>query len=254
MPCGERWSGFGPTDMPNLAIVAALEREVRPLIKSWHLSEKQYSGRNFRFFEHDRAVLVCGGIGAEAARRAAEAVIVLYHPAIVYSVGYAGSLDPTIGIGQVIHPARVIDTRDGSSVSIAGGNGVLATSGSVAHPTHKRTLRESFRAQAVDMEASAVARAAQARGIDFSAVKTISDEFEFELPDTERFVDPEGRFREAQFAFYVAIRPWLWQRVVRLARNSRTASRALCGELQKLIANPISAPVAPAQPSNPEVR
>ena len=240
--------------MPKLAIVAALQREVRPLVRGWRVSEKQHSGRNFRFFENGQTVLVCGGIGAEAARRAAEAVIGFYQPAIVYSVGYAGSLDPALGIGQLIRPARVIDTSDGSSVPIAGGKGVLVTSSTVASPSHKRSLRESFRAQAVDMEASSVARAAQARGIEFAALKAISDEFEFELPDTERFVDAAGRFREAQFAWHVAIRPWLWRRVTRLARGSRTASRALCDELQRLIANTILASAAPAQPSNTEVR
>jgi adenosylhomocysteine nucleosidase len=240
--------------MPRLAIVAALEREVRPLVKTWRVSEKQHSGRNFRFFEHEQAVLVCGGIGGEAARRATEAIIVLYQPAIVYSAGYAGSLDPAFGIGRLMRPARVIDTRDGSSVPIAGGEGVLVTSGSVATPSHKRTLRESFHAQAVDMEASSVARAAQARGIEFSTVKAISDEFEFELPDTEPFVDAEGRFLEARFALHVAIRPWLWPRVIKLMGNSAKGSRALCHELDKLISSRASAPAAPAQPSHPEVR
>ena len=60
--------------------MAALEREVRPLIKEWRADEKEIDGRRFRFFEKDDVVLVCGGIGAEAARRAAEAVIAIYAP------------------------------------------------------------------------------------------------------------------------------------------------------------------------------
>ena len=67
--------------MSKVAIVAALEREVRPLIREWRLSEKEINGRRFRFFEKDEVVVVCGGIGAEAARRAAEAVIASYAPA-----------------------------------------------------------------------------------------------------------------------------------------------------------------------------
>lgn len=238
--------------MPKIAIVAALEREVRPLVKGWRITEKQHSARNFRFFESNETVLVCGGIGAEAARRAAEAVIVLYQPAIVYSVGYAGSLDPAIGIGHLMRPARVIDTRDGSSVAIAGGEGVLVTAPGVASPGQKRTLCQSFAAQAVDMEAAAVGRAAQARGIAFSAVKAISDEFEFEFPATERFVDSQGRFLEARFALFVALRPWLWPRVIDLARNSRQATQALCREIQGLLDNDVSAPAA--HRANPEAR
>ena len=240
--------------MSKIAIVAALEREVRPLIKGWHVDEQQHSGREFRFFQSEKAVLVCGGIGAEAARRAAEAVIMLYQPGIVYSVGYAGSLDPALGVGEIMRPARIIDTRDGSSVAIAGGEGVLVTGGGVASPAQKRTLRDSFAAQAVDMEASAVARAAQARGIDFGVVKAISDAFDFALPANDGFVDSQGRFMEMRFATYVAVRPWLWGRVAKLARNSRKATRALCRALQELLDDKVSASSAHSQTSKTEAR
>jgi len=95
-------------------------------------------------------------------------------------------------------------------------------------------LRESFGARAVDMESAAVARAAEARGIAFEAVKVISDASDFKLPSMEQFVDPKGRFSEWRFAFFVAVRPWMWGRVIRLARNSSRASRALCAALRKL--------------------
>ena len=240
--------------MSRVAIVAALEREVQPLVKHWRVTERQHSGRSFRFFENENVALVCGGIGAEAARRAAEAVIVLYQPGIVYSSGYAGALDPAIGIGQVMRPGRVIDVGDGSSVPIAGGEGVLVSVGSVAGPVQKGKLRESFGAQAVDMEAAAVARAAAARGIEFAAIKAISDEFGFEFPGVDRFVDAEGRFLETRFAAFVAVRPWLWLRVIELAHNSRLASRALSEELQKLVGDELSSAAAGTQHTRTEAR
>jgi hypothetical protein len=64
----------------KIAMVAALEREVRPLVKGWRRVEREYLDRRFKFFESGQAVLVCGGIGAETARRATEAVIALYRP------------------------------------------------------------------------------------------------------------------------------------------------------------------------------
>ncbi|HLZ43590.1 MAG TPA: hypothetical protein VKQ11_21670 [Candidatus Sulfotelmatobacter sp.] len=239
--------------MSRVAIVAALEREVRPLVKGWHTTDRQHSGRDFLFFERDETVVVCGGIGAEAARRAAEALIVLYQPSIVYSVGYAGALDPAIGIGQVLRPSRIIDVRDGSSVAVAGGEGILVTVAGVASPAQKQTLRESFAAQAVDMEASAVARAAQARGVEFAAIKAISDALEFEFPSTERFVDADGRFLKARFAMFAAVRPRLWGRLIELARNSRRATRALCSELQGII-HKTAAPVAHAESTSIDAR
>jgi len=221
--------------MYKVALVAAMEREVRPLVKHWRAIDKDHSGRHFRFFEHEDVVAVAGGIGPEAARRAAEAVIVLYSPQTLFSVGYAGGLSSELKVGDVFRPARVIDAADCSSVLIAGGEGVLVSSATVVGASQKAKLREAFQAHAVDMEAAAVARAAQARGVEFFVVKAVSDEFDFELPSTERFVDADGHFREAGFALFVAIRPWLWPRMMRLARNGNCATRALCDELRRIV-------------------
>lgn len=232
--CGGRWNGFGRTDMSRVAIVAALEHEVRPLVRNWRTSEKEHSGRRFRFFENGEFVLVCAGIGAGAARRAAEAIIALYGPRTIYSVGFAGALDGSLKVGDTIRPERVVNAKDGSSVAIDGGHGVLVSFESIASPEQKRKLRESFSAQAVDMEAAAVAQAAEARGVAFAAAKAISDELDFAFPSMERFVDSDGQFSEARFGFYAAMRPWMWRRVFRLARNSKRASDSLCAFLRGL--------------------
>jgi adenosylhomocysteine nucleosidase len=223
--------------MPDLtqrvAIVAALEREVRPLVKRWHVVEKEYADRSFRFFENGNVVLVCGGIGAEAARRAAEAVIALYNPNVIYSAGFAGALDGRLRVGDIVQPRCLVDAGDGSSVTLDGGEGVLVTFNSVASQTQKANLRASFSAQAVDMEAAAVARAAQAREVKFAVVKVISDESDFDFPSIEPFVSADGRFSEMRFAMYVALRPWLWTKVAKLAGNSSRAAEALSGWFQK---------------------
>jgi adenosylhomocysteine nucleosidase len=77
------------------------------------------------------------------------------------------------------------------------------------------------------MEAAAVAAAAQAHGIRFTATKVISDGLQFDMPETARFIDAQGGFRTAAFAAFVALRPWLWRRVAMLARNSSRAARIL---------------------------
>jgi adenosylhomocysteine nucleosidase len=221
--------------MSRVAIVAALEREVRPLIRDWRVSEKEVGGRRFRFFEKDDFVVVCGGIGAEAARRAAEAVIAIYAPSVIYSAGFAGALDAALKVGDVVQPRRVVNAGDGSSVSLDRGESVLVSFGSVASPAQKASLRDSFGAQAVDMEAAAVARAAEARGAEFAVVKVISDEFDFAFPSMERFVDSNGQFLQGRFAWFAAVRPWLWPQLARLARNSNRASLALCDWLRTMM-------------------
>jgi adenosylhomocysteine nucleosidase len=65
-------------------------------------------------------------------------------------------------------------------------------------------------------------------------VKAISDEMDFEFPAMDRFIDADGRFSQGRFAWYAGVRPWLWRRVMRLARNSKRASHALCAYLDTI--------------------
>ena len=231
----------------KLAIVAALEREVRPLIRHWRVREQIHATRAYRFYEHEATVVVCGGIGTEAARRATEAAISLYAPDKICSAGFAGALDPKLKVGNILEPRQVINFADSSRIeseqfATASSGKILITFNTVATPAQKRILRESYSADAVDMEAAAVARAAEIRGIPFAAIKAISDEVDFAFPSIERFVDSAGRFRETQFALYAAFRPWLWPRLMRLARNSNRASRALCARLEEVIADQAARP------------
>ena len=105
-------------------------------------------------------------------------------------------LDPSLKVGDIVRPARIVDAGDGSSAMLSNGDGVLVSFQSVASPTQKSKLRESFGALAVDMEAATVARTAEQRGIRFEVLKIISDESHFELPPLERFVE----FRRNVFA------------------------------------------------------
>jgi adenosylhomocysteine nucleosidase len=219
----------------KVGMVAALEREIRLLVKDWRRVEREYDGRRFKFFENGQAVLVCGGIGADPARRAAEAVIALYGPGLVLSVGFAGGLDPALKVGDIFYPSRVVDVCDGSSVETGAGRGVLVSVAGIADVEQKAKLAQSYGAQAVDMEAAAVARGAQARGIRFMAVKAISDESNFVMPPMGRFVTGDGQFRTWRFMGFAVMRPWHWPQVVQLARDGSRASAALCAELERYI-------------------
>ncbi len=256
--CAVPSSGSGPTDMPKVAIVAALEREVSRLTKSWSRVEQHYDGRRLVFFERDEIVIVCGGIGVEAARRAAEAVIALYRPTLLQSAGFAGALDVALRVGDLFMPTFVIDARDGSRIEIedAAGErrGSLVTFAAVAGAQQKARLAQAYGAQAVDMEAAGVAAAARAHGIGFAAMKVISDGLNFEMPQTARFIDGSGRFKTANFAAFVALRPWLWRRTATLAVNSRKTARILGEHIERYRqelsrrSNPVAASPAAAQP------
>ena len=215
------------------ATIAAVEREISPLVRDWRVREREYRGRGFRFFEKEPEVVVCGGMGPEAARRATEAVISLYAPRVVESVGFAGALESGQRVGEILEVRFVIDAADGSRVDTGSGSAVLVSFSSVAGSEQKTRLRAAYGAQAVDMEAAAVARSAELHGLRFAATKVISDEVDFPMPPAERFTTREGEFRSGAFVMYVGLRPWLWTTIVRLGRNSAQAAQALCDRLAR---------------------
>src|SRR5947209_18254794 len=110
-------------DMPKIAFVAALEREVSGFVRSFNRVERTHAGRQFTFFERDNLVVVCGGIGIESARRASEAVIQLYRPSQLHSLGFAGALNDALHVGDILTPTIVVSARAGSRVTIQGGQG-----------------------------------------------------------------------------------------------------------------------------------
>jgi adenosylhomocysteine nucleosidase len=225
--------------MPKqFAIIAALETELQPLVKSWSST----TDHGLTFYESNYAVAICGGIGAESARRAAEAVIAKYSPELLISAGVAGSLVADLKVGATIFPATVIDSQDASrhATSIqhapvgntAVGRTILVTYPEVASVAQKQQLAKSYGAHAVDMEAAAVARAAQKHNLPFIAVKAISDDVNFEISEMFRFIRA-GKFDTTGFALHLSIRPWLWLRVFRLARDTKIASENLCAWLRE---------------------
>jgi hypothetical protein len=109
------------------------------------------------------------------------------------------------------------------------------TYAAVAEPEQKKRLAQAYEAVAVDMEAASVAQSAQVNGVEFAALKAISDTADFQMPPTDRFVSSDGQFREARFALFVALRPWLWARTIALGRNSATATQALCEAIKRYL-------------------
>ena len=239
--------------MSRIAIIAAIEREVAPLIRRWQVRTLEHAGRRYRLFENGDAVLICGGIGADGARRATETAIQLARPVRVISVGFAGALDSTLKVADVFEPGTVINAADGVRSETGSGQGKLVSYAAIAGREQKQRLASAYGAAAVDMEAAAVAEGAQVRGVEFAALKAISDAADFSMPETERFVSSDGQFRTVKFALHVAARPWLWGSMITLARNSARASRALCAAIEGYLKRETVAVEVDQKQSRPEL-
>ena len=81
-------------------------------------------------------------------------------------------------------------------------------------------------AQAVEMEAAAVASAAYERGTPFSCVRVISDTAMEEFPiDFNRFRDSEGRFDRKKIAIQGLLSPFRGlPNLIRMGQRGRTTS------------------------------
>jgi adenosylhomocysteine nucleosidase len=229
---------------PKIAIIAALEHELRTLIKGWPSRTIHHEERQFKVYESSYAAVICSGIGAEAGRRAAEAVIANYAPALLISAGIAGALVPELHVGETIFPEIAIDAGDSSrhQSSIKAtpisdtplAKTIVVSYPEIAGAEQKRKLGKAYNAHAVDMESASVARAAEAHGLPFIAIKSISDEVDFEMPEMMPFFK-DGQFQSVRFAIHVGLRPWLWFRVLLLARNTQVAADNLCAWLRESV-------------------
>lgn len=228
--------------MSKVVIIAAMERELAPLVRGWKKATLSSGDRKFTVFESDGAIAVIAGIGCRNAEQAARAAVQQYRPALLISAGLAGALIRSLKAGSVFTPSVVVDAADGAEYRcVADSNhvsgGILVSSGEIAGAQAKSELVTRFHGLVVDMEAAGVAKVAQQEQIGFRCVKGISDEADFAMPTMARFIAADGSFQSGRFAAWAAVRPWQWARVAELAANSRRATAALCERLRNDLAS-----------------
>lgn len=222
----------------KIAIVAALDREVARLVKGWSATTVKAQNRTIKIWEDRSTLVACAGIGPICARIAAES---LYQHArgnvsLYISAGFAGALQASLKVGDVVRPATVISDADGQRVRTARGESVLISAGAIASAEVKQIFAHKYDAAAVDMEAYSVGDVASIYKIPFVAIKAISDELNFAMPPLGRFVNDAGQFNTASFLGYAAVRPWLWPSTIQLGKNGSRAADSLYAALKGAIA------------------
>ena len=211
------------------AIIAALPREVKQVVRGWHV---QKLPDNILVYTNDVAVVACAGMGSARATLAVQAAMSAKPVTALLSVGFAGACDPSLHVGDVVRAGVVIDTLSGERDSNTQFKQILASAPTIASVKEKQRLYESYRASAVDMEAATVARIARGHDLPFQAIKVISDDANFELEELGQFAAQDGQFREMAFAAYSIARPRLWSKLIDLAGNSKLAVQSLTAELE----------------------
>jgi adenosylhomocysteine nucleosidase len=228
---GGGYSYDGATSMPaRIAIIAALSREIAGLVGG-ATADAGLKRVGVHLYRVEGGVVVAAGMGAERAVVAVEAALAAGDVRRVVSVGLAGACDSKLRVGDVVRAGVVVDGVSGERFESSGQGQVLVTAAKVVGAAEKQRLFDLYGASAVDMEAAAVGRLARVHGLEFGAIKSISDEADFEMQELGRFATKDGQFREGAFAAYAAVRPRMWGKVMELAKNSKVAVEALTREV-----------------------
>jgi len=223
--------------MTRTAIIAAMPAELKPLTCGWrHQCQNGVDLWRWSFADGEW-IAACAGAGIQAATRSFAEVEKGGEVDRVISIGWAGALREDLAPGQALDVSAVIDARTGERfvTAVPLPDCCLVTSPKVADEPEKKRLASTYSAALVDMEASAVARLAQMRGIPFYCIKGISDGYNDQLPDFNRFISQAGQFRTVRFAGFALLRPWHWPSLIRMGENSRKAARAIARSLLDLL-------------------
>jgi len=175
--------------------------------------------------------VVVTGMGAVPAERHAAAAIADGVVATI-SVGFCGALDPTLGLGDVVIPERVIDAITGETfacdAALSRGAGTpRGTLLTTLHLVSDPSMRASLDGLAVDMESAGAARACAAAGIPFAAIRAVTDRAGDVLPRLDGLVDDAGRVHRGRMARRLVTHPNEIAAWARLARGASAARRGL---------------------------
>jgi adenosylhomocysteine nucleosidase len=223
----------------RIGIIAALPGELKPLVRGWtKVPVARGSGIAMwqRERDGDELVAVCAGMGAAAARRAFTAAEFAGSLDTVLTVGWAGALTGDVRPGECYAASEIIDAQTGERFALPVSRRLrLVTTVQVADEREKRRLADSYGAALVDMEAAAVARLAQIRGIPVHCFKAVSDSVGARLPDLNPFLDIDGKLKMAAFLAHVAVRPQFWGALGQLGRNSAGGAKTLAATIEELL-------------------
>jgi len=177
--------------------------------------------------------LVQSGLGAKSCNMAQE-LLKAIEPDAFCLIGFAGALDRSFLVGDVVEPAVVRTPSSSRSVmpaplGLTTSTETMVTASKIAAtPAEKTRLRDEFQASVVDMEAFAVGRVCEEHGIPFHTARSISDAADEEFPkELNGIILPNGDLSMKRLIWAMMKKPTLVKPLYRLWKNSRKAKEGL---------------------------
>jgi adenosylhomocysteine nucleosidase len=181
------------------------------------------------------AVLVANGPGPKLAVEAVDRLRKQEEIAALVSTGFCGALDPSLQPCDIFVATEVISAQanhvavEPASSNHSAKTGKLLSNDRVVVTQSEKTELRSTGADAVEMEAAAVAERAREWNVPFYCIRVITDTAAESFPlDFNRMRDSEGRFSRARIIAAACKRPGVvFPELIKLNRRCNDAAKAL---------------------------
>ena len=213
-------------EMPPLLLTFAVKEELRPF-------QKLIGARS------DLRVLLTG-IGQRNAEKAIRRALSEQSPKLVLTCGFAGGLNPELTVGTVIFSDDE-DFRLSPALLAAGARPAkFHCAERVAVTTAKKcALRQSTRADAVEMESGVIRAICREHKIPSATVRVISDATHEDLPlDFNLLMDAGQNLSYGKLAVALAASPGKISELLKLQKQTKAAAEKLAEVLIKVVSDP----------------
>jgi adenosylhomocysteine nucleosidase len=176
------------------------------------------------------------GMAQRNTERAIQGALAAIQPALVFTCGVAGALDPALRIGDVLF-ATENETLAAKLRSAGAQRGnIICESCVVITREQKSTLRERTGADAVEMESAFIQAVCGTHNIPCATVRAISDSANDDLPmDFNAVWNEKEEISPLKLAWAIAKAPQKIPALMRLGRDSKFAAQQLARVLARVI-------------------
>jgi adenosylhomocysteine nucleosidase len=219
----------------NVAVLAAMNIELKPLIRAFSLQRDGTDRPAVFRGEADGTKLVATtmNMGTAAATKATERILELGPVDHLICIGVAGGLGPSVKVRELVVPEVVVDAATETEYRPAPLPGFT--------PRGKLWTSDDFETDpvtlsplidkgvvALDMETAAIAAVCERRGVPWSVARGLSDHVTDAPVDQAVFglAQPDGSANVGALVRYIARRPWRVVELARMGRNSLAAAKA----------------------------
>ena len=225
------------TKASNIGLLAATMPELAAVIQ--RLDMQWQAGVAFGTCgDHTIFATVCG-VGRRRALAGLAALFKNERFDVVVNLGFAGALDPSLEVGQVLEFAHVMnEAGDRLALDGAGEPGatLLTVDRVIDSVGEKQALYEQHGAEAVDMETYHIAESLRRRRIPLRSIRAIFDDAATAPPaEAMRWLTPTGQPRALPATVWLMTHPTRLPLLRRLRKSTRVAANALADQVEHLL-------------------